>query len=102
MKNSRLRRYLDHRASRKNDPMTKKLDVKESNDEHIDQDFEGYPNGQAKESVITPKTKEDKKTAALGTKDGEKKIRKSADKNSTAEEDNGSGGAFEGTESVKE
>lgn len=44
-------------------PIDKKEEVKQSNDRHIDQDFENYPNSPAKENLINPKTKADKLTA---------------------------------------
>ena len=44
-------------------PIDTKEEVKKSNDEHIDQDFEDFPKGQAKENIINPKTKADKLTA---------------------------------------
>ena len=44
-------------------PIDKKEEVKQSNDKHIGQDFEGYPHSPAKENVINPKTKTDKLTA---------------------------------------
>ncbi len=46
-----------------NDPIDDKEKVQKSNDEHIDQDFEGYPNNPSKENIINPKTKEDRLTA---------------------------------------
>ena len=82
------------------DPLTDKEDVKNSTDNKIDQDFKGFPDGQATEELINPKTAADKKTAALNIKDGEK-INKDQDE---TEEDNsdGSGGAFEGTENMRD
>jgi hypothetical protein len=46
-------------------PIKKKEDVQASSDEHIDQDFPGYPHPQAEERTINPKTKEDKAGANL-------------------------------------
>ena len=82
------------------DPMMDKEDVKNSTDNKIDQDFKGFPDGHASEDLINPKSKEDKKTAAVNIKDGEK-MNKDQDK---TEEDNsdGSGGAFEGTENMRD
>lgn len=39
-------------SSRSTHPIRKKKEVQESNDEHIDQDFPGYPNHPAKENTI--------------------------------------------------
>ncbi len=51
-------------ASKKHtDPIDKREKVQRSNDEHIDQDFEGYPKNPSRENIINPKTKEDKLTA---------------------------------------
>lgn len=44
-------------------PIDTKQEVKQSNDKHIGQDFEGYPHSPAKENIINPKTKADKLTA---------------------------------------
>lgn len=38
---------------RNNQPIQKKEDVQQSNDEHIDQDFPGYPHHPSKENVIS-------------------------------------------------
>jgi hypothetical protein len=72
MKSRRLHKYLQQKATAKNQPITDKQDIQESPDKHIDQDFEGYPHGSAKEEIINPKTKEEKKVAAVTIKDGEK------------------------------
>ncbi|HRH49692.1 MAG TPA: hypothetical protein PLP23_13135 [Panacibacter sp.] len=40
-------------------PITRKGDVQQSNDEHIDQDFPGFPGNPAKEDIISPKTHAD-------------------------------------------
>ena len=81
-------------------PMKDKDDVKNSSDNKIDQDFQGFPNGQSKEDLINPKSEADKKTAALDIKDGEK-VNKKKDE-IDEEESDGSGGAFEGTESMRD
>ena len=83
------------------DPMTEKEDVRNSTDNKIDQDFKGFPDGQAKESLINPKTADEKKTAAVNITDGEK-INKKKDKDSDESDSDGSGGAFEGTERMRE
>ncbi len=72
MKSKRLHKYLQQKAAAKNQPITDKQAIQESPDKHIDQDFEGYPHGSAKEEMINPKTKQEKKVAAFNIKDGEK------------------------------
>ncbi len=46
--------------------------VQDSNDNKIDQDFSGFPNGHSTENIINPKTDAEKMTADVGHKDGEK------------------------------
>lgn len=53
-------------------PIDKKEEVKQSNDRHIDQDFQNYPHSPAKENVINPKTKADKLTANTESKNTNK------------------------------
>jgi len=103
MKNKRLQKYLEQKAARKNTPITEKQDIQNISDKHIDQDFPGYPHAPSKEELITPTTKEQKKTASLNAKDGEKIIpapnKKKASPVKKGEEDSdGSANAFEGTE----
>lgn len=47
------------------DPIDSKEEVKQTNDERIDQDFPGYPNSPSREKMIKPETKEDKANARL-------------------------------------
>lgn len=47
------------------EPMQKKTDVQTTNDEHIDQDYPGFPNLPAKENIINPKSEEDRATAGI-------------------------------------
>jgi hypothetical protein len=56
----------------KNKPITEKEEIAENPDHKIDQDFEGYPHGPAKDETIKPKTKQQHKTADSEKKDGEK------------------------------
>jgi len=102
MKNKRLQKYLEQKAAKKNTPLTEKQDVQNIPDKHIDQDFPGYPHAPSKEELINPGTKQQKKTASLNTKDGEKIIREPNKKGSAIkkgeEESDGSANAFEGTE----
>lgn len=105
MKNKRLRNYLEQKAAKKNKPVIDKQDIQNNSDKHIDQDFTGYPHAPAKEELIKPQTKEQKKTAAIHTKDGEKIIapenkKKGSAKKKEEESDDGSGNAFEQTETV--
>ena len=57
---------------KKANPIEKKEEIKKNPDPKIDQDFEGYPHGPAKNETIKPKTSQQKKTADLENKDGEK------------------------------
>lgn len=57
-------------------PISKKEEIKHNPDNKIDQDFNGYPAGPAKDETINPQTEVEKKTADLGNKDGEKRIYK--------------------------
>lgn len=83
---------MEKKPSTPNDPITKKEDVQQSNDEGIDQDFKGFPHAPAKEEIINPKTKEEKAIANV-----EKNTQ-----NSTVDEasSDGSGGAFDATENM--
>ncbi|MBC7948209.1 MAG: hypothetical protein H7Y42_10050 [Chitinophagaceae bacterium] len=76
-----------------------KKDIPGNADNKIDQDFPGYPHGQSNEKVINPKTKKEKETSDTDNKDGEKINYKSDEEEL---EDDGSGGAFEGTENPRE
>lgn len=49
-------------------PIKHKEDVRNSYDPKIDEDFNGFPGGPAKESVINPKTPTEKKTAQVDKK----------------------------------
>jgi hypothetical protein len=72
MKSRRLHKYLQQKSAAKNNTIINKQDIQNNSDKHIDQDFEGYPNSPAKEEIINPKTKQEKKVAAFNIKDGEK------------------------------
>jgi len=104
MKNRRLSKYLQARnAGKQNQPILDKKGVLNHPDNHIDQDFKGFPHGTADENIINPGTGTQKKVAAVNTKDGEK-INRPPVKKRVIEEpgDDGSGNAFEATEEVKE
>ena len=62
--------YLS-RNKKPTNPITKKEDVQLSNDEHIDQDYPGYPHHPAKENIINPKTEEDILSADVKKRDNE-------------------------------
>jgi hypothetical protein len=106
MQNKRLRSYLAHKEAKKNE-RTNKESVQANPDKHIDQDFSGFPHSPSKEEIISPKTKEEKKIAAVDTKDGEKVIDPPAKKKALKKQDDeinsdGSANAFEGTESFRD
>jgi hypothetical protein len=80
------------KISMKNKPINKE-EIRQHPDNKIDQDFIGYPNGPATDETIKPVTGQQKKTADIYNKDGEKRIYR---KNGTDEQDSdGSAGAFE-------
>lgn len=83
---------MEKKPSTPNDPITKKEEVQQSNDERIDQDFKGFPHAPAKEEIINPKTKEDKATANV-----EKNTQTSSSEEASSD---GSGGAFDATENL--
>ena len=108
MKNRRLRKYLEQKAARKQETLRQE-DRKKNPAKHTNQDFTGYPHAPAKEEIINPKTKEEKKTAAVTIKDGEKiidptekKKTKPTGKEIDEGDSDGSGGAFDATEQVRE
>ena len=77
-------------------PIKRKEEVKNNPDPKIDEDFEGYPNGPAKEETIKPKTSQQKKTADLDNKDGEKNFNNDKEHLETDEqESDGSANAFD-------
>ena len=107
MKNRRLRNYLQQKAERKAD--TRAGDTQKNPEKHTNQDFRGYPHAPAKEELINPKTNQEKKVAALDTKDGEKiinpqekKKRKLPDAEAGEERSDGSANAFDATEKVQD
>lgn len=87
-------------ANKKTQPIQNHAAVQQSNDSKIDQDYPGFPHGQAKENIINPKTANDEKVADVKNMDSEKK---QLQKPGTDElNSDGSGGAFAATEEVKE
>ena len=107
MKNKRLRNYLQQKAGRK--ASVKNADTQSNPDKHTNQDFNGYPHAPAKEEIINPKTKQEKKVAAVDSKDGEKiinpqakkKTKSSAGKTDEGTSD-GSANAFDATERMQD
>ena len=83
-----------------NDPIIKKADVQQSNDEHIDQDFPGFPHNPSKESIISPKNHEDH--VAANAEDVEVIPQKKKDTQQDEIESDGSGSAFSGTEEFED
>jgi len=107
MKNKRLRNYLQRKADRK--AGLKMADENNNPDKHTNQDFTGYPHAPANEEIINPKTKLEKKVAAVESKDGEKIINPRSKKKTKPsatetgeEESDGSANAFEATERVQD
>lgn len=107
MKNKRLRNYLQQRAERK--ASLKTVDTPDNTDKHTNQDFSGYPHSPGKEEIINPKTRLEKKVAAVDSKDGEKIINPQAKKKNkpSATEtgegaSDGSANAFDATERVQD
>lgn len=99
MKTKRFREYLQHKKATR--PIRHKEEVAQNPDKRIDQDFSGYPHGHAKEKIIRPQTKKEKKTAALQVKDGEKMNNTAGRSSQRDEQDSdGSGGAFATTEDL--
>ena len=96
MKNKKLPGKPGDSHAQKTDPIRKKQDVEKNPDKHIDQDFSGYPHAPAYKDLIYPKTKDEKKSAAINVKDGEK-INKKEEQDSE-----GSANAFEATESASD
>jgi len=78
---------------KKETPIKNKEEIKQNPDNKIDQDFNGYPSGPAKDETIRPETENEKSTADLHNKDGEKRVYKN---NETDEQDSdGSANAFD-------
>mgnify|MGYP000638999030 CR=1 FL=1 len=66
-------------------PIDKKEEVQKTKDEHIDQDFPGYPNSPSREKTINPETKKDRANARL--------IKKEKNKEEDDDEQNSDGSA---------
>ena len=89
-------------SAHKPDKTVKPDNIPTHPDKKIDQDFKGFPHGTAREELINPKTKEQKKTAALTVKDGEKMTEEEKNKQAGEQNSDGSAAAFEATEEVKD
>ena len=53
------------RRKKTNQPIQQKEQVQQSNDEHIDQDYPGFPHPPAKEQIIHPGTDEERMIAGV-------------------------------------
>lgn len=95
MKHKKSPGHRQNKNAGQNEPMRTNKDVEQTPDQHIDQDFTGYPHAPASKELINPKTKQDKKSAAVDIKDGEKI-------NKHEEDSDGSANAFDGTEAVRD
>ena len=84
------------------EPPMKKKEIATNSDNKIDQDFPGFPHGKSTEQLITPKTDEEKKVAAVNIKDGEKVNKNDAKKETDESQSDGSGGAFNDTENTRD
>ena len=79
-----------------NTPLRDKDEIQRNPDRKIDQDFEGYPQGPAKDETIRPRTAREEKTAGSNVKDGEKLDIKPQERQSLDEqESDGSANAFD-------
>jgi hypothetical protein len=83
----------EYKISKQTLTIEQKEEVQKSNDEHIDQDFEGYPHSPASDNIINPKSAGDKITA--GVKGGENITHEAKEI-----ESDGSANAFERTEGM--
>ena len=86
MKRENPQNAASDKTQKKNDPIVKKEEVQHSEDEHIDQDFPGYPHPPSQEKTINPATKEDKANAQL--------IKKEDYKDDDEQDSDGSANAF--------
>lgn len=58
--------------NKKPNPIKKEEDVQQNSDEHIDQDFPGFPNAPSDKKSINPKTETEKKLADANKKRSKK------------------------------
>ena len=83
-------------------PIDSKQEIQHSNDEHIDQDFEGFPNNPSTEEKIKPETEQDKLNAAIGTNNYQQQKKANSSNEDEAIISNGSAGAFNATERLED
>jgi len=95
----------EYKTSGQTNPIEQKEEVQESNDMHIDQDFEGFPHSPSSENLVNPKSLQDRLTAEA--KGGEnisqrtEEVKKNSMSDSSEEiESEGSANAFERTEGI--
>ena len=69
-------------------PMQGKEEVQENPDQHIDQDFPGYPHSPSQDKTINPATKEDKANAQLVKKDANDEQNSDGSANAFGESEN--------------
>lgn len=79
--------------AKRSDTIINKEEIAQHPDNKIDQDFKGYPHGPAKDETIKPRTENDKKTADIDNKDGEKRIYKKTE--ADEQDSDGSTNAFD-------
>lgn len=65
MKRDNQQKASGESEKKKTDPIDKKEEVQQTNDEHIDQDFPGYPHPPSQDKTINPVTKQEKANARL-------------------------------------
>ena len=81
-------------------PIKKHGEIKQNPDPGIDQDFKNFPDHPANHKNIKPGTENEKKTAGMDDKDGEKMNKQEKKKAKKEQDSDGSANAFEGTEKV--
>jgi hypothetical protein len=74
-------------------PIRKKGEIRQNPDNKINEDFKNYPDGPGTDDTIKPKTRQQKETADMGKKDGEK--RNYQKKEIEEQDSDGSANAFE-------
>jgi hypothetical protein len=94
MKNKRLRNYPDRKQT-DTQPIRDKEEIARNPDNKIDQDFNGYPHGPAKDETIKPRTTAQKETADVDNKDGEKRTPKRRKTVTDEQQSDGSAKAFD-------
>ena len=71
----RLARYIASKNKVISDIIRREDQVRSNPDPNIDQDFPGFPDAPSTDSMIDPKTKEERAVAGLDIKDDEKAMR---------------------------